>query len=845
MIKKTIIKTVLFFLITTTQFTKANDVGSMAGISEAAGNSAQAAADQLASDAGKVTENISEATAALGEANSDLGKALDTSIAQAETAMAFAQESLAKGDITSAVQAMSLVEGVADMALGAVPDPTALDISEVDFSKEFTSDEVAALSSIAGQMGAGKVIAIQKIAGQMNAVEDAGFDAKGMMGQLDANGIGIGTAMEGLAEAGMVDMKAVMGAETFNIETFDAGSFASMNVAEMGMDPAMMAGALKALPVGAATAALETVASDPNSMGDMGETMTGAIAATMSAKGMGEDMMKSMETSIGIQNMSDMAEGMKGIEGMQEIGKAMVDMGMEDMSKTLSAAFTSPETGIGAAMSGTVGMISGAISGQASSEKNAVEQGAEIESSLTTKISEEGPTAIEMPEDVSESGMLMGAMIMAKPTLAGGLPGAMAPPEGLTAESMMSEDAQKGMSEMMGDMSSNEIGEAMAGMTGIEAGAIDELGMIQIASETGLTPGLVASMGAAGISGMDISAVMASNVAGLGSKAVQELTGMAADGNMSAGVMGDMMEVGLVNQGTMVAMGEKGMENLTDAMGMEGGNMELAAMTGGMMGMGTIDMNTTIDPQMAESMGLIGGEEGVKLGDIMPTGGPVSIEDNIVMENETVGMDTIAYEARMNIGQVSAAMGIGIAADEALAPAMQLTGDEAALAEAAMGSAISAQGAAAAAMGSSAMSAATGIGGMGEGTMGTAMGSAMQEGMSGAMGSTMAGAMAGAGQEGYGSMNTGITGEGSMNSMGSATAESSAVSGAMSGAMEGVGSAMGGLEKGMSEAVSEAANSVGSAVSEASGNEAQAGAGQEGYGSQGQGVGAGQEGYGN
>ena len=450
-----------------------------------------------------------------------------------------------------------------------------------------------------------------------------------------------------------------------------------------------------------------------------------------------------------------------------------------------------------------------------------------------------------MPEDVSESGMLMGAMIMAKPTLAGGLPGAMAPPEGLTAESMMSEDAQKGMSEMMGDMSSNEIGEAMAGMTGIEAGAIDELGMIQIASETGLTPGLVASMGAAGISGMDISAVMASNVAGLGSKAVQELTGMAADGNMSAGVMGDMMEVGLVNQGTMVAMGEKGMENLTDAMGMEGGNMELAAMTGGMMGMGTIDMNTTIDPQMAESMGLIGGEEGVKLGDIMPTGGPVSIEDNIVMENETVGMDTIEYEARMNLGQVSAAMGIGIAADEALAPAMQLTGDEAALAEAAMGSAISAQGAAAAAMGSSAMSAATGIGGMGEGTMGTAMGSAMQEGMSGAMGSTMAGAMAGAGQEGYGSMNTGITGEGSMNSMGSATAESSAVSGAMSGAMEGVGSAMGGLEKGMSEAVSEAANSVGSAVSEASGNEAQAGAGQEGYGSQGQGVGAGQEGYGN
>ena len=32
--------------------------------------------------------------------------------------------------------------------------------------------------------------------------------------------------------------------------------------------------------------------------------------------------------------------------------------------------------------------------------------------------------------------MMMGAMVMAKPSLAGGLPGAMAPPEGMTAEAM-------------------------------------------------------------------------------------------------------------------------------------------------------------------------------------------------------------------------------------------------------------------------------------------------------------------------------------------------------------------------------------------------------------------------
>jgi len=133
MFKKNILKILFLFFLFCNNFSNANDISDMGGISEAAGSSAQAAADQLASDAGKVAENLSGATEALGEAKSDIGKALDASIAQAESAMTFAQESLAKGDLTSAVQAMSLVEGVADMALGSVPDPTALDISGMDF----------------------------------------------------------------------------------------------------------------------------------------------------------------------------------------------------------------------------------------------------------------------------------------------------------------------------------------------------------------------------------------------------------------------------------------------------------------------------------------------------------------------------------------------------------------------------------------------------------------------------------------------------------------------------------------------------------------------------------------
>ena len=146
---------------------------------------------------------------------------------------------------------------------------------------------------------------------------------------------------------------------------------------------------------------------------------------------------------------------------------------------------------------------------------------------------------------------------------------------------------------------------------------MDSLGMGAMAAETGLTPGMVASMGAAGMAGMDISSVMATNVAGLGSEAIQGMAEMAAAGTMSAGMMGDMMETGLVNQGTMAAMGETGMEGLSGAMGMEGGDMGLAAMSGGMVGMGKMDMNAEMDPDMAASMGIAGGPDGATLGDIM------------------------------------------------------------------------------------------------------------------------------------------------------------------------------------------------------------------------------------
>ena len=101
----------------------ANDVADMSGISEAAGESAAAAANQLSNDTGAITTNISSVTEALGAATTEVGAKLDVSIAQAQAAMDFATQSIEAGNLTAAVQTMSLVESVADMALSSVPNP--------------------------------------------------------------------------------------------------------------------------------------------------------------------------------------------------------------------------------------------------------------------------------------------------------------------------------------------------------------------------------------------------------------------------------------------------------------------------------------------------------------------------------------------------------------------------------------------------------------------------------------------------------------------------------------------------------------------------------------------------
>ena len=83
MIKRILIKTIFVLFLISNMYANANDVAGMSSISEAAGSSAQAAADQLAADTRQGAANLAGATEALGEAKSDIGKALATSIAQA------------------------------------------------------------------------------------------------------------------------------------------------------------------------------------------------------------------------------------------------------------------------------------------------------------------------------------------------------------------------------------------------------------------------------------------------------------------------------------------------------------------------------------------------------------------------------------------------------------------------------------------------------------------------------------------------------------------------------------------------------------------------------------------
>ena len=81
--------------------------------------------------------------------------------------------------------------------------------------------------------------------------------------------------------------------------------------------------------------------------------------------------------------------------------------------------------------------------------------------------------------------------------------------------------------------------ETLAKMTNIDESKIEDLGIDKIVDNTGLTPGLVATIGSVGLNGLDINKAVAENVAGVGSETIQKLSQSIADGTANSQTVAD------------------------------------------------------------------------------------------------------------------------------------------------------------------------------------------------------------------------------------------------------------------------------------------------------------------
>ena len=143
--------------------------------------------------------------------------------------------------------------------------------------------------------------------------------------------------------------------------------------------------------------------------------------------------------------------------------------------------------------------------------------------------------------------------------------------------------------------------ETLAKMTNIDESKIEDLGIDKIVDNTGLTPGLVATIGSVGLNGLDINKAVAENVAGVGSETIQKLSQSIADGTANSQTVADLMSSGTVNHGTLGLVGENGVKNLSEAMGIQNEDNALVSLSGGIVGSGSIESLENINPEIVEA----------------------------------------------------------------------------------------------------------------------------------------------------------------------------------------------------------------------------------------------------
>ena len=617
-----------------------NYVDNISGISSLAESTVKAAVSQMNSDTNKVLENLNTEIQNLSssiktgglisdsEINVDVNltnvdqslitsnamaetlieAALDVSITEAKKVIEFAQESIEKGDLTAAVQSLSLVESVADIAITSVPSTNVLDDLSID--DDFSNEEISALTSVAGQMAVTKVLDVQKMAGQINVVSEAGLNTSEIMQNLDEKGVGIGSTLTSLDNAGIVSIENITGQKNFEIDNFDAGSFSSMDVVEIGMTPTMMHGALNTLPLGAATKALETLSNSPEKLSSnidsslitseaIADTIgltTKSIAKTMTKKGLSQNTLGNIGEDLNLNEISNITEQFNNESALTDLNKIIQDTGIENASKSLELAFSSNELGIAETITKSASRISQALSKKTEKEN------------VDIKENNVGLTNLELPEDLSDGSLIVGAAILSKPNLASGVQGIVAPPEGLKSGGLISDnEINVDVNLTNVDQSlitSNAMAETLGAMTKLNTNKLEELGIDKIVGSTGLTPGLIATLGSAGINGLDVTTVVANNVAGIGSESIQKLSKSISEGSASSEIVADLVATGSINQGTLGLVGETGVKNLSEAMGINNKNNAIVSLSGGLVGSGVVENLENIKPDVVESLGI-------------------------------------------------------------------------------------------------------------------------------------------------------------------------------------------------------------------------------------------------
>tara|TARA_Y100000590_G_scaffold187879_1_gene214132 strand:- start:246 stop:2939 length:2694 start_codon:yes stop_codon:yes gene_type:complete len=194
---------------------------------------------QLTIDIGTVINNFKEATNTLDAAKTDTGKALDAAIAAVSKSMDFAKESSSKERFTLSMQSLLMTEYVINLVFDILPSENTLDMSKVDFAKDFSSEELAALSNVVGDLAIAKLSLLQRLSGQFSFLDANGFDSIEMMGPLEEKNFGFGKMLKNMAEHEIINLKNVLESEEFNMDKFDSARFAQLTIDKIGMTPTL------------------------------------------------------------------------------------------------------------------------------------------------------------------------------------------------------------------------------------------------------------------------------------------------------------------------------------------------------------------------------------------------------------------------------------------------------------------------------------------------------------------------------------------------------------------------------------------------------------------------------